>query len=75
MNTETKSDLRNQWQPPPRPDWVTRVNDEGRCMDITGVVPLDECSLLDAATRATGLNDFGVDDWREPFRIFIKALE
>ena len=74
MNTETKSDLRHQWQPPPRPDWVTRVNDEGRCMDITGVVPLDECSLLDAATRATGLNDFGVDDWREPFHIFIKAL-
>ncbi len=25
--------------------------------------------------RSTGLSDFGAEDWREPFRIFIKSLE
>ena len=24
---------------------------------------------------STGLSDFGADDWREPFRVFLKALE
>jgi hypothetical protein len=38
-------------------------------------VPLDEDSLLCAAMDATGLSDFGADDWREPFRVLIKALE
>ena len=64
-----------KWQPPPRPDWVQRVNEEGDCMDISGVVPLDEQSLLDAAMRATGLSDFGADDWREPFQVLIKSFE
>ena len=66
---------RQQWQPPPRPEWVRQVNEEGRCMDISGVVPLDERSLLDTAMRNTGLSDFGADDWREPFSIFVKALQ
>ena len=44
-------------------------------MDISGVVPLDENSLLESAFRSSGLSDFGADDWREPFRVFIKALE
>ena len=44
-------------------------------MNIGGVVPLNEESLLSAAQRAAGLSDFGGDDWRGPFRIFIKALE
>ncbi len=73
MNT-TNTDMRSLWQPPPRPDWLTRVNEEGECMDIAGVVPLDETSLLDAAHRATGLSDYGDDSWREPFHVFIKAL-
>jgi Sulfotransferase family len=67
--------LRRQWQPPPRPEWVQRINEEGRCMDIRAVVPLDENSLLDAAMRSTGLQDFGSEEWREPFRVFIKAAE
>lgn len=64
-----------RWQPPERPNWVARINEEGRCMDIAAVVPLDERSLLDAAMRTTGLSDFGSDEWREPFGIFVKALE
>lgn len=64
-----------RWTPPPRPDWVERINEEGRCMNMQGVVPLDEDSLINSAVRATGLSDFGMDEWREPFRIFLKALE
>lgn len=71
----TEGDHRSQWQPPPRPEWVQRLNDEGRCMDIRAVVPLDESSLLDAAVRSTGLSDFGDDAWREPFRSFIGSLD
>ena len=44
-------------------------------MNISGVVPLDENSLLDSAMHNTGLSDFGDDDWREPFRVLIKSLE
>jgi hypothetical protein len=63
------------WQPPPRPDWVSRVNAEGACMNLPGVVPLDEDSLLASAIQATGLADFGRDDWREPFRVLLRALD
>ena len=64
-----------QWMPPERPEWVQRINDEGRCMNIRSVVPLDERSLIEAAVRSTGLSDFGLDEWREPFAIFLKALD
>ena len=43
-------------------------------MEIEQVVPLDEDSLLVSATASTGLWIFGADDWREPFRVFLKAL-
>src|SRR5688572_18019795 len=69
------SDRQAFWTPPPRPEWVERVNAEGRCMDLRGVVPLDEASLLRSATMSTGLSDFGIDDWREPFRILVKGME
>lgn len=63
------------WRPPPRPDWVRRINEEGRCLDLKSVVPLDERSLIDRARMNTGLSDFGIDDWVEPFRVFLKALD
>lgn len=44
-------------------------------MNISGTVPLDSESLIAAAIRTTGLSDFGVDDWREPFEILCKSLE
>ena len=69
------SDRQAFWTPPPRPEWVERVNAEGRCMDLRSVVPLDEASLLRSATMSTGLSDFGIDDWREPFRILVKGME
>jgi hypothetical protein len=64
-----------QWQPPPRPDWVQRINEEGNHMNISGVVPLDPESLISAAQRATGLSDFGDDAWREPFEVLCTAFE
>jgi len=63
----------------PRPEWVRRLNDEGRMWQRIGVlrqmVPLDSDSLLDAARASTGLEDFGDDDWQEPFAVLIRALE
>jgi hypothetical protein len=38
-------------------------------------VALDEASLLDEARANTGLSDFGPDDFREPLRVFLDALE
>ena len=64
-----------EWTPPPRPDWVRRVNEEGRCLDMRSVVPLDENSLLRAAKSNTGLEDFGDDNWHEPFQVLIKSWE
>jgi len=63
------------WQPPQRPEWVQRINNEGRGMDIRGIVPLDADSLIRTAVENTGLTDFGADDWREPFEVYVKALE
>jgi Sulfotransferase family len=64
-----------QWTPPPRPEWVRRLNEEGTYLDIKSVVPLDENSLISHAKANTGLEDFGSDDWHEPFQVFIKSLD
>ena len=69
------ADRRRHWKPRPRPEWLQRVNEEGRVLDARAVVPLDERSLLDAARANTGLSDFGDDGWREPFHILLRALE
>ena len=69
------SDRRSRWTPRPRPEWVTRLNEEGQVLDARGIVPLDEASLLKTAMENTGLDDFGDDLWREPFRILLSALE
>lgn len=66
---------REEWVPPERPEWVKRINEEGACMDIRGVVPLDENSLIATACTNTGLSDFGDEEWREPFQVLIKSLE
>lgn len=64
-----------QWKQPPRPEWVRRVNEEGSYLDLQSVVPLDEQSLIATAKANTGLSDFGVADWHEPFQRFIKSLD
>lgn len=68
-------DRREVFTPPPHPDWVQTLNDEGRGMDIASIVPLDAESLIRRAMRNTGLSNFGSDEWREPFEILTKALD
>lgn len=64
------------WSPKPRPEWVTELNAFGRRLGSpAALVSLDPDALLDAARAATGLDDFGDDGWREPFGIFVQALE
>lgn len=64
----------NRWTPPPRPEWVERINAEGRFMEIDSLVPLDTRELMETARRNTGFDDFGDDGWREGFEIFVKAV-
>jgi hypothetical protein len=63
------------WTPPPHPEWLSAMNTEGSYFNLPAVVPLDENSLLQHARRATGLEDFGDDLWREPFSVLVKSLE
>jgi hypothetical protein len=63
------------YRPRPRPEWAREFIDVGRQIDARSVVPLDEASLLRCATDNTGLDDFGDDEWREPFRILLSDLE
>lgn len=65
----------SQWTPPPRPDWVQQVVDEGRHMDIRSLVPLEPAELMATARRNTGFDDFGEDSWLEGFHVFLKALD
>ena len=75
MTPPESSDRRQRWTPRLRPAWVSRINEEGRVFDSRSVVPLDEASLLDHAVRNTGLEDFGEDDWREPFGILLRSID
>lgn len=75
MTQETLEQRYANWTPPKRPDWVERINNEGRCMDIKSVVPLDQDSLLRTAKANTGLDDFGADDWAEPFKVLVEAVD
>lgn len=73
--TENSTDRRSAWTPRPRPEWVRRINEEGRALDAHGIVPLDEESLLRTAMENTQLDDFGDENWREPFRILLRSLD
>ena len=63
------------WTPPPHPEWLGAINQEGSYFDLEAVVPLDETSLLQHACQTTGLADFGDDLWREPFSVLVKSLQ
>jgi hypothetical protein len=63
------------WHPKARPDWVAHFNELGRSPgDPAAIIPLDEASLIAAATEATELDDFGDDGWRQPFRLLLSDL-
>lgn len=63
------------WTPPPRPEWVRQLNEEGASMDLAAVVPLNADELIATACRCEGLSNFGEDYWREPFGVLVKALD
>ncbi|MEO0030416.1 MAG: hypothetical protein RIS94_174 [Pseudomonadota bacterium] len=76
MATTVKENARvTAFRQPPRPDWVRQVNEEGHALDIKGIVPLDPASLIATARANTGLDDFGADDWRDPFERMVRALD
>jgi hypothetical protein len=56
---------------------VRATNAVGSVLGRAGIRPvsLSEESLLGAARRATGLEDFGDDGFREPLRLLLKSLE
>jgi len=43
MSEETNHRVQ-QWKAPERPEWVRRVNEEGKCLDIKSVVPPPEAA-------------------------------
>ena len=75
MGTNQPDDRRGAWTPPPRPDWVAQVNAEGEVLDLRSVVPLRPEELIATAMANTGLSNFGDDDWREPFEIYVRSLD
>lgn len=63
------------WAPPPRPDWLQTVNDEWRHAKLSTLVPLNAQELITTAIHNTGFEDFGGDDWLEPFHVLLDALD
>jgi hypothetical protein len=68
-------DRRASWQRPEQPEWLATLNREGERFDLSTLVPLDERSLIDAARRQTGLENFGDGAWREPFGLLCGDLD
>lgn len=65
------------WTPPPRSPWVGQVNALGSGLADGGrsLVPLDDALAIADASRATGLDDFGDDGFREGLGVLVRALE
>lgn len=62
------------WTPPARPEWVDRVNRLAGDLRLDGLVPLEAAELIATACAATGLDDFGAEDWRAPFEALVHSL-
>ncbi|MDB5985135.1 MAG: hypothetical protein JWR16_188 [Nevskia sp.] len=67
-------EVAGNWKAPKRPAWIQQLNDEAWVMSADDLVPLDPDELIRTATASLGLNDFGDDQWREPFAVLVKAL-
>jgi hypothetical protein len=59
------------WRPGPRPDWVQALH----TIADPAWIRLDADELLAEASARSGLSDFGGDDFLEPYRIFVRALD
>ena len=60
----TSYDRRSLWQLKSRPEWLARFNSLAPMVNTSGMVPLDEESLLEHARRATA----GTEPWQRPAR-------
>ena len=66
------------WSPNPQASWVESFNALGANLGEEGqrsLVSLDEAAMLAAACRATGLEDYGDDAFRDGLRRLLEALE
>ncbi len=71
----TSIPIEQTWRPEPRPEWARRFNRLGTTLgNLEQAIPLDEASLTEAARSITGLEDFGPEEWREPFQILLADL-
>jgi Sulfotransferase family len=73
--TDPAFDRRDGWKAKPRPEWVATLNQIGRGLNAKSIVPLTPVSLMDEATRNTGLRDFGNDGWEQHFRVLLEAID
>jgi hypothetical protein len=64
------------WQPPARPRWVERLNAHAVAAgNAASLISLDGDEMLQNASRALGLDDFGGDAWRRHYDVLVTALE
>jgi hypothetical protein len=65
------------WVPPERKPWVEKLIAYGRGLGDDGrsMISLNPDDLLEAATKATGLSDFGDEWFREPLARLCAALD
>lgn len=68
--------MQDEGSPQIRP-WVASFNALGENLGAgaASLVSLDPEALMQAARRATGLDDFGDSDFEEPLEVFCRALE
>jgi len=65
-----------RWTPPERPRWVTRMNAHAELVGgAEHLVRLDADELVAEAKASTGLDDFGGDEWRSHYAVFMSSLE
>jgi hypothetical protein len=63
------------WTPPPRPTWVTRLNQHATAVgQAADLVALDGDALVATACATTGRDDFGPDTWRPHYDVLLRAI-
>jgi hypothetical protein len=63
------------WRPPPRPAWVTRLNQHATAVGgAANLVALDGDALVETARASTGRDDFGPDTWRAHYDVLLRAI-
>jgi len=69
--------MTEQSVPDGRADWVRLLERVGHelLLDTPGLVSLDRDELLQTARGATGLSDFGPDDFIEPLDVLLASLD